>query len=195
MYSLSRAALFTIFILIGPVACGGGGDSGSAGATTEEGTTPIDESNERTLHGTYAVTSMQITDGVETIRSTDLDFFDHRFTINVDTRIIAQRIEMRDDDRGIDFFDYTENNIDSDPDVSVDELYANQTGPYTLTIFYNDICDAFVCFDMLIRLRKTSDRVQNLLAKGLDLDDSGPTLKQRLAKMFLEIKYPGATSP
>lgn len=187
METLSLRHYFLTAIILFLTGCGGSG--GSSNGTTEEGTTPIDENNERTLHGTYDVTYFEITDGVEKIRSTELDFFEHRFTINIDTRMIAQRIEMRDGDLGIDFFDYSEDSIDASPTLSISELYANQTGPYTLTIFYNDVCDASFCFDMLLRLRKTSDQIQTLLLKSAASMDKSVTFKQRLARLFLRTKY------
>lgn len=152
-------------ILLVPLLFSCGSNSGSDSASTEAGTTPLVENDESTQTGTYAVRSMRITYSTgEVIDSNDFDSFDSYFTIDYTNNKLTMLLNWEDSDYG-DFHDYFEDDLSGSTSATVGDIYVTQTGDYDLTIYYNNICDSGYCADMLLRIRKISDTVRNLLQR------------------------------
>jgi len=173
------AALALLLIVTG---CGGGGGGGG----TEEGTTPLDQNNMSSLHGTYNFEYFMFTDGTTSFESSELDFFRGRFTMDLERNWITTLIEMKDEGLGLDVYDYSEEALGYDGDFSFDNFYVEQTGDYTLTMYYDNLCVDGLCLDALMRIRKTSDDIKNLLAKpAFRVIETEETFMQRLARQII----------
>lgn len=160
-------------------ACGGGGG-------TESGTTPLDQNNVSSLQGTYDVDDFNFTDGTTSFESSELDFFRGRFTIDLERNWTTSLIEMKDDGFDLDVYEYSEDSLGYDGDSSFDDFYFEQTGDYTLTLYYDNFCVDGLCVNVLMRIRKTSDDIKSLLAKSASKAiEAEETYMQKLARQII----------
>ena len=172
--------LLCFFFILTLSACSGGGDG------TESGTTPLDQNNLSSLQGTYDITYFRFTDGTTSIESSELDFFRGRFTIDIERDWTTSLIEMKDDEYGLDVYEYSEESLGNDGDFSFDNFYAEQTGDYTLALYYDNICVDGLCLNALMRIRKTSDDIKSLLAKPASkVIGTEETYMQKLARQMI----------
>jgi len=153
-----------IIALASLVSCGGGG-GGSDSASTDAGTTPLDEGNISTQTGTYAIRSMRITYSTgQVVDSSDFDKFESYMTLDFSRNKLTMLLSWEDEELG-DFYNYDESDLNDSSSTTVGDIYITQTGNYDLTIYYNNLCDTNYCADMLLRIRKTSDTVKTLLER------------------------------
>jgi hypothetical protein len=155
-----------LLILLVPFlfACGSGG-GGSDTASTVDGTTPLVEGDTSTQTGTYAIRSMRITYSTgQVVDSSSFDKFESYLTLDYSSNKLTMLLSWEDEELG-DFYNYDESSLNDSSSATVGDIYVTQTGDYDITIFYNNLCDTNYCADMLLRIRKTSDTVENLLQR------------------------------
>lgn len=146
------------------VATGGGGGGGGA-PSTQPSITPLSETDESTQTGTYRVTSFDFyyTTG-EHFSSSDLDWFEWKFTIDIANDWTTNKVEWEDAEIG-DYYDYGEAPLSYvDPNANFDAFYYEITGDYTIVLYYDNLCSDEICADVIIRLQKISDDVLPLLS-------------------------------
>lgn len=152
------------------------GDSGGSDAKI----TPLSETDDSTITGTYRITSMDyyFTTG-EHFTSTELDFFSGMMTMDIAADLMTFELEWRDSQYG-NFYDYDEYSISgSEPNATWDDAYYNISGKYTVIFYYDNYCSEGHCADVTMQIQKISDNVQSLLGKG--------ALKKSVNKSFNEL--------
>ena len=157
--------LILLLTITSLVACGGSDSGGTENATTGPGTTPIDQNNDSTQHGTYAMTSFIFNYSTgETFTNNDTDRFEGWMTIDLANDLTASYLEFVID--GETFTDYDQSTLSqAEENVTYDGATMSQTGPYTITLYYGNVCADGYCANVLMRLRKTSNSIQNLLRR------------------------------
>lgn len=148
------------------MACGGGGGGSSdpAAIITETGTTPLSQTDDASLTGTYRITFFDFNYSTgEYFSSNELDYFSGLLTMDAAADSMIYELEWRDSQYG-DFYDYDESSISgADPDATWDSAYYEIIDDYTIVFSYENFCSGGYCADVTMRIQKMTDTVQPLI--------------------------------